>query len=425
MQEILMSPNADGPGLIDAVSTLARKGARDASNLWGMMLDHLSDNHAKAAVAWKVNPEGGVVRTADGVVVTSKELVMEVFLNAAGNYSVEGYQKRMSQSIGPIYLGMDWGPEYEKLSTRANAAIGGVTRKEAFDYALQETRAALAALPDPTAFDIQEISDTVLAAVCKYWFDVPDGEFVQSGGWKFSNLLPPARCPGDYTPPSAYIFHPDPDLLLTFIGQRTGQMLREAVAKLVATRRGAGNPPQGALSRAFFEIFPDSPGDDDLLARVIIGAMMGMLPTVNGNLTATVKTWQKSATFLALQAKLKNSSETDEFLRAHEVIEQPLQETMQMMPTPDAVWRTAIKEHTLGTKNPVQVHPGDKIYISIIQAMQEDLGNGITDVCPVFGGNRRATPHPTHACPGFEMAMGVLLGVIYGVVDQHPAAVSP
>jgi hypothetical protein len=414
-----MSPNADGSGLIDTLKTVERKAAESASTLWGMMLDHLSDNHAKAVAARKVDPEGGVARTPDGVVVTSKELVMQVFLNAEGNYSVSGYQERMSKSIGPIYLGMDWGPEYEKLSTAANAAIGRVTRKEAFEFALKETRTALAALPDPGAIDIQAISDTVLAAVCAHWFDVPDGEFVKAGGFRLSNIFPPGRCPGDYTPPSAYIFHPDPDVLLTFLGQRTGQILREAVGKLVATRRGAGNPPQGALSRAFFDIFPNSPADDDLLARVIIGAMMGMLPTVNGNLVATVKTWQKSQTLLVLHAKLKSSSQTDEFLRAHEVIEQPLSETMQMMPTPDAVWRTAVKEHTLGIKNPVQVHPGDKIYISIIQAMQEDLRAGITDVCPVFGGNRRASPHPTHACPGFEMAMGVLLGITTAVVEQH------
>jgi hypothetical protein len=413
-----MSPNADGPGLIDTLSILERKASESASTMWGMMLDHLSDKHAKAVAARKVDPEGGVTRTADGVVVTSKELVMQVFLNAEGNYSVSGYQERMSKSIGPIYLGMDWGPEYEKLSTAANAAIGRVTRQEAFDFALKETRIALAALPDPGAFDIQAISDTVLAAVCAHWFDVPDGEFVQAGGFRLSNIFPPGRCPGDYTPPSAYIFHPDPDVLLTFLGQRTGQILREAVGKLVATRRGAENPPQGALSSAFFEIFPNSPADDDVLARVIIGAMMGMLPTVNGNLVATVKTWQRSQTLLVLHAKLKGSSQTDEFLRAHEVIEQPLSETMQMMPTPDAVWRTAVKEHTLGTINPVQVNPGDKIYISIIQAMQEDLGAGITDVCPVFGGNRRASPHPTHACPGFEMAMGVLLGITYAVVEK-------
>jgi hypothetical protein len=414
-----MSPNADGPNLIDTLSALGRANARGISTVWGMVLDKVSDNHAKAAAAWTTDQDGGVGRTADGILVTSKELVMQVFLNAEGNYSVQGYDARARQSIGPIYLGLDWGPEYEKQSTKANEAIGRVTRREAFDFALQETRAVLAALPDPGAFDIQEISDTVLAAVCKHWFDVPDGNFVQAGGFGLSNILPPARCPGDYTPPSAYIFHPDPDLLLTLLGQRTGQMLRDAVGKLVASQRATGKLPQGALSRAFFEIFPNSPDDDDLLARVIIGAMMGMLPTVNGNLTATVKAWQKTATFMVLQAKLKNSTETDEFVRAREVIEQPLQEAMQMAPTPDAVWRTAVKEHTLGTKNPVQVHPGDKIYISILKATQEDLRAGVTDVCPVFGGNRSATPHPIHACPGFEMAMGILLGIIYGVVEPR------
>ena len=166
-----MSPNADdGFGLVDAIGTLARKGARDASNLWGMMLDHLSDNHAKSAAAWKVNPAGGVARTADGVVVTSKELVMEVFLNAAGNYSVEGYRKRMSQSIGPIYLGLDWGPEYEQLSTRANTAIGGVTRKGGLRICAAARPAFCAGrfAGSRKAFDIQEISDIVLAAVCKH-----------------------------------------------------------------------------------------------------------------------------------------------------------------------------------------------------------------------------------------------------------------
>jgi hypothetical protein len=136
-----MPQDADGPGLIDALGTLERKGARSVSTLWGMMLDQLSNKHARAVAARAVHPEGGVARTADGVVVTSKELVMQVFLNAEGNYSVAGYAKRMSESIGPIYLGLDWGPEYEKLSTAANAAIGRVTRREAFDFACRKRAA--------------------------------------------------------------------------------------------------------------------------------------------------------------------------------------------------------------------------------------------------------------------------------------------
>jgi hypothetical protein len=70
-------------------------------------------------------------------------------------------------------------------------------------------------------------------------------------------------------------------------------------------------------------------------------------------LTGTPKGWQRSATFLALQEKLKTGTQTDDFVRAQEVIEQPMQQVMQMAPTPDAVWRTAVKEHRLGSKNPV------------------------------------------------------------------------
>jgi hypothetical protein len=414
-----MSPNADEPSLIDKLGSVERTTAQGLSSLWGMILDNLSDRHAKAAAAWTVNQEGGVGRTADGILVTSKELVMQVLLNSEGNYTIEGYQPRMKESIGVIYLGMDWGPEYVKQSTKANEAIGSVTRREAFEFALKETRAALAALPDPGAFDIQEVSDVVFAAICKHWFDIPDGEFVKAGGFHLSNLLPPGRCPGDYTPPSGYIVHPDPDFLLTHIGQRTGQILREAVGKFVVSRRDPKNPPVGALTKAFFDMYPNSE-DNDLLARTIVGVMMGALPTINGNLVTIVKTWMKTSTRLVLQAKLNSSTEKDEFVRAHQVIEQPMQETMQMTPTPDALWRLAVKEHTIGTTHPVQVHPGDKIYLSVVKATQEDLAAGITDVRPLFGGNRSLSPHPTHACPGFEMGFGILLGIVYGVVDWQP-----
>jgi hypothetical protein len=60
----------------------------------------------------------------------------------------------------------------------------------------------------------------------------------------------------------------------------------------------------------------------------------------------------------------------------------------------------AVKDHPLGTTHPVQVHAGDKVYLSVLRATQEDLGNGMTDVRPLFGGNRSVSPHPTHAGPG-------------------------
>ena len=415
-----MSADRDQPGLSNSLNVSERKVARDAGTVWGLVLDHLVDKHVQAAAAMKINPEGGVARTPDGIVVTSKDLVLQVLLNADGNYTIEGYQPRMEQSIGVIYLGMDWGPEYERQSTPANAAIGRVTRKEAFELAVKETRAALTTVPSlDGVVDIQAVSDVVFAKLCAHWFDIPDGVHVKPGGFRISNFLSPGVCPGDYTPPSGYIVHPDPDFLLTFIGQRTGQILRESVNKYVDEKRAARQVPTAALARAFFEEFPD-PKDNDLLARTIVGVMMGALPTINGNLVTIVKAWQRTATLLALQAKLNASKETDEFAKAHEIVEPSMRQTMQMQPTPDWLWRMAKKDHTLGTQSPVQVRTGDKIYLSITQAMQEELRAGGDDVCPLFGGDRSKSPHPTHACPGFEMGFGILLGIVYAVVDFQP-----
>ena len=141
-----MSADADQPS---SGNVAERKFARDAGTVWGMILDHLVDKHVESAAAMKINPEGGVARTPEGVVVTSKELYLQVLLNADGNYTNDGYQKRMEQSFGAIFLGMDWGPEYEKESTPANAAIGSVTRRDAFEVTLKETRAALPTVPAP------------------------------------------------------------------------------------------------------------------------------------------------------------------------------------------------------------------------------------------------------------------------------------
>jgi hypothetical protein len=411
-----MSADVDQPG------KEARPIAGGASAMWGLVLDHLVDKHAQAVAATRVNPDGGVARTPDGVVVTSKELYLQVLLNADNNYTNAGYQQRMSQSFGPIFLGMDWGPEYEKESTPTNAAIGKVTRREAFDISLRETRTALPSVPAPGGIiDIQALSDIVLARICSHYFDIPDGTYVKAGGFGISNLVAPGVCPADYTFPSAYIFHPAPDALLTFIGKRTGQILRESVGKYVADKRTSGRLPDAPLTRALFEQFPD-PNDNDLLARTIIGVMTGALPTINGNLVTTVKTWQRTATMMALQAQLKANTQTDEFAKAHEVIELPMRQAMQMQPTPDFIWRTAKKDHRLGTKNPVEVKAGDKIYLSIIQATQSDLRSGSDDVCPIFGGDHSKNPHPIHACPGFEMGFGILLGIIYGVVDHQAKA---
>jgi hypothetical protein len=400
------------------LQALASHGSGDVVEFLSALIGDVCSKHADtgATICMAPGPDG-VARTRHGVFVNSKELVMQVFLDADENYSVSGYAARARDCFGEIYLSLDKGPEYDRQATKVNEAIKSIGAGEAFDLAMETTRAVLAAnaeaLADPAAH-IQMISVKVLAALCTAWFDLPDRANIFEGGLRAA-LDPPCLCPGDFAPPSGYMFKPDPEMPLSYVGPFVGGMLKRAVMQFVADMRAADKQPTGVLSRVVFENF--SLGEEDLIARTIIGVLMGMLPTIDGNLNRAVNAWRGDGTFSELQSALQQHDGVDPYARASEVLKRPLMHAMQFDPVPEAVWRTAVKPHTLGTTNPVQVNPGDKIYVGIANATKEDLLAGDTDVFPVFGGNRNAAPHPQHACPGYEMAMGIMLGVINGMME--------
>lgn len=88
-----------------ALRALDQEGISGLADLWQAMLAELSTKkHGAAASALAAPPDQGVgiVRTGDGVHVSSKKLVMEVYLDPAGNYSVCGYAERMQKSFGVI-----------------------------------------------------------------------------------------------------------------------------------------------------------------------------------------------------------------------------------------------------------------------------------------------------------------------------------
>lgn len=369
----------------------------------------------------------GVLRTAYGILVASKKLVMEVFVNAKGCYSVNGYHERMKESIGGNYLGLDQGEAYRDQSGATNEAIRSVTEQEAFDKARKAVRKRLNALVRDTGkatFDTKELSDWVLEDVSKSsrgdvstpsWFDIPDSRYVVGGGW---NWIPidkrTPQCPGDFTSPSRYLFSPNPGAAVTDYGRSHGKFLLQAVTKSVKYFRDPRHEIQGRLSQKMFAAIPD----DDQLARTIVGALMGFLPTVDGNLRSTLYEWVDDKTLWRVQEALLvyPNQKVDPYAAASNVLREPLMRTMQLRPVPDLVWRTAVKEDDLG--NFIKIRVGDKIVVGIGSATQEDLANDAPpEVFPIFGGNRNAPQAPTHACPGYAMAMGVLLGTISALLE--------
>jgi hypothetical protein len=166
------------------------------------------------------------------------------------------------------------------------------------------------------------------------------------------------------------------------------------------------------LARAIFEAFRE---ERDTQVSTLVGVMMGFLPTVDGNVRSTLHEWVSDRSLWDHQNAYLAADWQDPYARALSVLMPPLRRTLQLRPVPELVWRTALEDHMLGT---VAVKTGDRVVVSLVSALQESLLAEEDDLYPLFGGDRRQAGHPTHACPGYEMALGVMLGMLAGLLGS-------
>ena len=66
----------------------------------------------------------------------------------------------------------------------------------------------------------------------------------------------------------------------------------------------------------------------------------------------------------------------------------------------------------------VAVEPGNIVVAAVISATQQNLQEGCPNYHHAFGGSRRAKNHPTHACPGADPALAVMLGFFSALVES-------
>ena len=399
---------------------------------------------------------GGVLRTPYGVVVASHELVMEVLRDPRQRYTVSGYRERAMATIGDIYLGLDdqgSGCPYRKRSKMTNDRIMLLGKEEAFVRARELARLAMDELIEremgiarrtdsaqwQLTFTSKEVVDRVLEGMCQQWFGVPaGGPYIAPGAFRWDwDPRSAVLYPGNFSSPSRYIFQPNPGDEVLRIGSLHGRTLHTAFKAWIKALRDvdpAAVPirPDGSeapLGREIFAAFPRSgAGDpvaddqqDTLTAETMLGAMIGFLPTVDGNLRQSLNEWLKDGSFWSLRATMFKSEAafgSDSVAR----VEAQLRQSMQLRPSAELLWRQPSRPHTIGS---VAVDTRDTIVVSVVSATHELLEQGKNDVYPIFGGDRKADPQaPTHACPGYEAAMGVMLGVLTALLEI-PRAMRP
>ena len=391
-------------------------------------------NTRDTAWAWVRAQPGGVARTAYGVLVGTSERVLEVLRNQPDRYSVSGYGDRMRDSVGVGFLGLDEDTGHKEQAPRVNAALESVTEAQAYAAAYQvaaagiaglkaEAQALLAAfpasqkprdLPTDTPLDLERLSEGVLAKLCQVWFGQPDG--VHVWGPEFHPPGAPAapRCPRELFRVSRYVFGPHPTESVCQAGREAGQGFTAGIAAWLAATPADKLPPLSRAIVAAARAVPDAPAD--LAERTLAGVMLGFPPTTHANLLTALAAWVQSRKLWELQpswheAAVDATTGLRPFAEAVSRLRPTLIATLTQRPTPYQVWRRARTPHRLGQ---VDVQVGDVIVAALGSATQQDpLRHHL-----IFGGDRAdPTLPPLHACPGYGMGMGVMLGVIAAVLD--------
>lgn len=384
------------------------------------------EDHDQAQEEWaKVRAGSSDIRkTAYGELVGTAKEVLDIMRDDGARYSVSEYGARKSRSVGLNLLGIDHRSQHNELPT--NTAILAITEQEAFQEACVAVATAFQlfpALPGTRRhpIDLVTYSDIVLAELCAKWIGLPDKEraFLKIGGRVDANPAQ-ARCPGNLTTASRYIFtpHPREDL------QREGPLQGGAVLAQIKKWLRSADPKLGPLAEGIRAGLVQSgaitgpatgPGasdaDVDMLARNISGVMVGFTPTVQGNFLTVMKNWIEDETLWQVQQALWQQStgaalgyeEADAALRG------PLFDAMRADPVPGMLYRTRV-----GAADPQ--NPTNRVVLGIASALAGGAPDGL-----IFGRDRSRAPagaaspdttRTVHGCPGYSMAMGVLFGMV-------------
>jgi hypothetical protein len=416
---------------------LAKKA--EAKGQWAALLEGQLANQSgiTAAVFAAIRrAHGGAIQTPYGVVVASHDLGMQV-LKDDETFSVREYQRRFDKTVGKGYLGMDSGSAYDAASTGPNEALQEVLKPHACEEAYRLTVETLAkdkakaveaalkvllaggetleSLPQDRSVPVvlEPVVNRVLGQLAQRWFDIPDGTEIKVGG----PLVPgdtALRCPASFVPPSRYVFSsPHPRAAVECLAIDQGSRLLEKVHAFVtahreAQRRTGDAGVSGVIAKKLFTLPVES---DDELARILLGLVFGFVPTVYGNALQVLGAWLADETFWRLQQAVLAAGTPHERAK---ILEKPIEDAMLMRPVPGLLHREATRDTAIGG---VAVKADERVVLAIGGMTQDLLAQDRTDVTTVFGGDRSQVNHPTHACPGTHLAMGVLTGMLAAILS--------
>ncbi|WP_213954397.1 Dyp-type peroxidase domain-containing protein [Variovorax sp. dw_954] len=393
------------------------------------------DDPDRAPAAWKLVREGAKdapTCTAYGHLLGTYAEVLDVMKDDGVRYSVQGYGDRMDQSIGLNLLGLDGARHTAQLAL--NTAVLNIDEKTAYNRTLAVVKGLLADatkfpdLPSPLKDDVVRrpvdtltLADYVMAALCTHWIGLPEahGTYMVPGG-RVEENPPTPRCPGNFATASRYIFSPQPREGVEKEGRAQGEAVLKAVQDWLRENGAAGLGSLAQEILAGLNKTSTTPVSvtDPIFALNLAGVLLGFPPTVEGNFLRTMETWIKEETLWEFQQALFDATGGAEpsYDQANAALRKPLLATMRKRPVPEMLWRCSVD-----AKGVVDKQPKNHVVLGLTSALTDPaapdalmFGRNQPDEA---GGSPCAPNETVHGCPGYYMAMGVMLAMFAGLLN--------
>jgi len=393
------------------------------------------------------------------------------------DFTSEEQLRRIIDHAGPIYVTQqpdnqyfDHSGKYSKLnyheeSAETNKILFNYKEKDGFIEGYKAGKKVLDGIkkaveansPSRKAFKIElrrQYIQPAMAEVWRLWYGLPDDKTLHGGAWSWKKLVKQvlddatersqALCPGDFMAPSRGSVFPRPNASIEHYAEEHGAAIREAGLAFVERLHHDPTLEKTPLIEELFFAYRE-PEQKAVLARNIVGTMIGAIPPMDANLRNVIlewliekRLWRHQAGFKAATAGKDLTKRADEALEA---LRGPVSQAICKRPAPDLLFRTA-KHRTVivradakdgSARQPAIAEEGDLVVVSLASASQRSLHRRPDgDVSIVFGGERDkplqgyaykdgvVTPRKNgavHACPAQEMAMGGMIGILAAFLD--------
>lgn len=366
---------------------------------------------------------GGILFSPAGYLVGSYALVIDILRDDGRRFTNAGAGARADATIGKFHLGMDGrDPAYKIESKPANAALETVTDAAAFDLTRAATREIIArrlkagTMLGLEAMPIDLVKDVIepaLAHLGQPLFDLPDGDEVIPGSQDWTSpATRKLRWPGDFWAPSRYTFYPyesdETERLAVAQGKASVAAVMRAIDRIGRTKLKGQVSGRLAAARTAYPTTAD-------LARVLVGCMVGAVPTVAGNAARTLVGMLENGTFDQAQRAWLKARPAGNHAAARACFDGAIDAVFLRNPVPELLWRTVNREKL--RFGGLVLPKGALVVFSLESASRDQIGRGIHDRAIPFG--RAVSGKPTvHGCPGHAMANGIILGLIAGMAES-------